>query len=77
MKKNIFYKNYPFKKNSEIKELLNIKYVDQKKNANVNINMLLNRVKVDKKNEKKKNFIFFSLGIFLIGLMGTFISIIR
>ena len=75
MKKNIFY-NYKL-----IKKNLNIKGLPQSQDINpkiiVDINKLLNRVKVDQHNEQKKNLIFFSLGILLLALMGTFILITR
>ena len=75
MKKNIFY-NYKL-----IKKNLNIKGLSQSQDINpkiiVDINKLLNRVKVDQHNEQKKNLIFFSLGILLLALMGTFILITR
>ena len=43
----------------------------------VDINKLLNRVKIDQKIEKKKKFIFFCLGLLLLGTMGSFVSIIN
>tara|TARA_B100000787_G_scaffold56204_1_gene40896 strand:- start:73 stop:300 length:228 start_codon:yes stop_codon:yes gene_type:complete len=43
----------------------------------VDINKLLNRVKIDERNEKKKKFIFFSLLILGLGFIGTFIAFIK
>jgi hypothetical protein len=43
----------------------------------VDINKLLNRVKINEYNEKKQQIIFFSLLILLIIAVGTSISIIR
>ena len=51
--------------------------LQKKQPTNVDINRLLNRVKVDQQSEKLKNFIFISLGILLLGLMGTFVLIVR
>ena len=43
----------------------------------VDINKLLNRVKIDERNEKKKKIIFFSLLILGLGFIGTFIAFIK
>ena len=74
MKKNIFYNDKFIKREVEIKVLPQLNDLYKKKN--VDINRLLNRVKVDQKIEKKKKIIFFSLGVLLLGLMGTFVTII-
>ena len=44
---------------------------------NVDINRILNRVKLDKKNEIKQQIIFYSLTIFTICLLGSLITIIK
>ena len=43
----------------------------------VDINKLLNRVKIDKRNENKKKFFFYSLTILALGFFLTFIMIIK
>ena len=43
-------------------------------NRNVDINKLLNRVKVEKKKETKEKIIFYSSVILALSLMGTFIA---
>jgi len=43
----------------------------------VNINMLLNRVKLEKKTEIKKKIIYYSLTISLLFLIGVFLTIVR
>ena len=43
----------------------------------VDINILLNRVKSEKRNELKKKIIFFSFTTFALSLFGTFIAIIK
>ena len=75
MKKNIFYNYRLIKKNININGLSQSQAINPK--IIVDINKLLNRVKVDQHNEQKKNLIFFSLGILLLVLMGTFVLIIR
>ncbi len=75
MKKNIFNEKVLPTKDIDINKFSYLQNAGQ--NRNVDINMLLNRVKVDQLIEKKKRFIFFSLGILLLALMGTFLSIIK
>ena len=43
----------------------------------VDINILLNKVKVEEKNQTKKKVIFYSLTIFMICLFGTLITNIK
>jgi|TARA_X000001036_G_scaffold430883_1_gene464273 hypothetical protein len=59
------YHNQPT--NNENKDLKNItvhNHLDHKKNVDVNI--LLNRVKLEKKNEKKKQIIFYSSTVLML-----------
>jgi hypothetical protein len=74
MQKGIFYNYRSNQKESEIKKISLLQNIEKK---NVNINSLLNRVKVDQQSEKKRNIIFFSLGISLLGFMAIFVTIIR
>ena len=73
MKSNIFYNYKSNEKNLKKKILLDL----SDKKVNVNINMLLNRVKIEKQNEKKYKIIFFSFGILLLIFMGLFVTITR
>ena len=57
------------------KNYIDTAYLDSKRV--VDINKLLNRVKVDKKNETKRQIIFFSSVVLLIGFLGTFITVIK
>ena len=57
------------------KNYIETSYLDPKRV--VDINKLLNRVKVDKKNETKRQIIFFSSVVLLIGFLGTFITVIK
>ena len=75
MKKNIFYNNRSNEINFEIKELFSLKIKNKK--INVDINKLLNRVKIDQQNEKKFKVVFFGSGILLLVFMGLFVSIAR
>ena len=75
MKKNIFNEKVLPTKDIDINKFSYLQNAGQ--NRNVDINMLLNRVKVDQLIEKEKSFMFFSLGILLLALMGTFLSIIK
>ena len=43
----------------------------------VDINKLLNRVKIDQKNETKRKFIFYSLTILGLSLLGTLITVLK
>ena len=43
----------------------------------VDINKLLNRVKIDQKNETKRKIIFYSLSTLALGLFSTLIMIIK
>ena len=75
MSKNYFhnYKSY-YKNNQKIKSL-KLPIIEVKKV--VDINILLNRVKIDKKNETKRKIIFFSYVTLSLGLFGTLIAILK
>tara|TARA_B100000767_G_C19569483_1_gene452591 strand:+ start:168 stop:401 length:234 start_codon:yes stop_codon:yes gene_type:complete len=77
MRKNIFYNNKTIDDNLTIKSSENLAIKIIKKSERVNINSLLNRVKIEKKNETKKKIIFFSFGILLLSLTGIFVTIVR
>ena len=57
------------------KKNIPFQYIDQKRI--VDINKLLNRVKIDQKNETKRKIIFYSLTTLALGLFSTFIIIIK
>ena len=52
-----------------------LQYIDQKRI--VDINKLLNAVRIEKKNETKKKIIFYSSVILALGLFSTLITIIK
>ena len=55
----------------------NTKFRNINHNVSVDVNKLLNRVKIKKKNENKKKVAFISFGILLLGFMGIFVTIIK
>ncbi|MDC1223996.1 hypothetical protein N8Z31_00660 [Pelagibacteraceae bacterium] len=70
----IFFHNYRIiDKNIRIKKSLSI--LPAKKKITVDINKLLNRVKIDKKNEVKQKFIYLSMTISILAFTGLLISI--
>ena len=75
MQKSYFH-NYKKSNKSDIQKKSNaISKLDTKEI--VDINILLNRVKTNKKNEMKRKIFFFSFTILTLSLFGTFILIIR
>jgi len=75
MLKNYFHNNKSIDENRGKKKNISDLYIDQKRI--VDINKLLNRVKVDKKNETKRKIIFYSSSILALSLFSTFIVIIK
>ena len=64
-----------FHKNKDQKKTIPLQYIDQKRI--VDINKLLNRVRIDKKNETKRQIIFYSAAILALTLFSTFIVAIK
>ncbi len=75
MFKSYFHNNKLLDENKSKKTLTQSSRINLK-NA-VDINILLNRVKLEEKNELKKKIIFFSFTTFALSLFGTFITIIK
>jgi hypothetical protein len=71
----IFDNNKSISKNKVQKKTIPVQYIDQKRI--VDINKLLNRVRMDKKNENKKKIIFYSLTILALGLFSTLITVVK
>ena len=71
----IFDNNKSISKNKVQKKTIPVQYIDQKRI--VDINRLLNRVRMDKKIETRKKIIFYSSAILALSLFSTFISIIK
>ena len=75
MLKTYYHNNKSISENKGQKKTIPFKYIDQKRI--VDINKLLNRVRMDKKNENKKQVIFYGLTILALGLFSTFITAIK
>ena len=75
MLKTYFYNNRSINKNKVQKKTIPVQYIDQKRI--VDINKLLNRVRIDKKNETKRKIIFYSSSILVISLFSTLIVTIK
>ena len=74
------YKTYfhDRKHNSEKKvqkKTIPLQYIDQKRV--VDINRLLNRLRIDKKNDIKKKAIFYCSTILMLGFFSAFIMIVK
>ena len=75
MQKVYFHNGKSIDQNINTKRLSEVKDVGEKQV--VDINKLLNRVKIDKKNETKQKIIFYSfviLGLFLLGALITLLK---
>ena len=75
MPKIYFHNNIVFKENKNKEQLYQNSNIDKKKVVDVNV--LLNKVKIKEKNEIKKKIIFFSFVTILLGIFATFITIIK
>ena len=75
MLKTNFHKNRPIDKNKGQKKTFPVQYIDQKRI--VDINKLLNRVRIDKKNETKRKIIFYSSSILVLSLFSILIVTIK
>ena len=74
MQKTYFYNHKSITEDLEIKKK---PQVNVNSKIRVDINKLLNRVKIEKKHETKKRFIFFGFGFTLVSLMGAFLIIVK
>ena len=70
-----FHNNKSIDQNINTKKLSKVQHIGEKQI--VDINKLLNRVKINQKNEIKKKIIFSSLSILTITLFVTFVSFIK
>jgi len=75
MPKVYFHSDKSIDQNLNTKRLSEAKYIAKKQV--VDINKLLNRVKIDKKNETKRKIIFYSFIILGLSLFGTFITLLK
>ena len=75
MPKVYFHNEKSIDQNINTKRLSEVQYVSKKQV--VDINKLLNRVKIDQKNETKRKIVFYSstvLGLFLLGTLIAFLK---
>jgi hypothetical protein len=70
-----FHNNKSIDPNINTKKLSKVKNISQKQV--VDINKLLNRIKIDHKNETKQKIIFYSLSILGLSLLGTLITFLK
>ena len=75
MRKVYFHNGKSIDQNINTKRLSEVQQVSEKQV--VDINKLLNRVKIDQKNETKRKFIFYSLTILSLSLLGTLITVLK
>ena len=75
MPKVYFHNKKSIDQNINTKRLSEARQIGEKQV--VNINKLLNRVKIDQKNEIKRKIIFYSFTIFGLSLIGTLIAVIK
>jgi hypothetical protein len=75
LQKNYFNNNKSIIKSKVKKKTIPVQFIDQKRI--VDINKLLNRVRMDKKNETKRKIIFYSSAILALSLFSTFIVVIK
>ena len=75
MPKVYFHNDKSIDQNLNTKRLSEAKYIV--KRQVVDINKLLNRVKINKKNETKRKIIFYSFIILGLSLFGTFITLLK
>ena len=75
MQKTYFHDSKHISEKKVQKKIIPLQYIDQKRI--VDINKLLNRVKIDQKNETKRKIIFYSLTTSTLVLFSTFIMIIK
>ena len=75
MRKVYFHNEKPIDQNTNKKRLSETQRISEKQV--VDINKLLNRVKVDKKNETKRKIIFYGLSILGLYLFGSLITFLK
>ena len=75
MQKTYFHDKKHISEKKVQKKTIPLKYIDQKRI--VDINKLLNRIKIDQKNEIKRKIIFFSFTVLGLSLLGTLIMFLK
>ena len=75
MQKTYFHNRKHTSEKKVQKKTIPLQYIERKRI--VDINKLLNRVRIDKKNETKRQIIFYSSAILALTLFSTFIVAIK
>ena len=75
MLKVYFHNGKSIDQNINTKRLSEAQHIGKKQV--VDINKLLNRVKIDQKNETKQKIIFYSLTVLGLSLLGTLITLLK
>ena len=75
MQKTYFHDNKHTSEKKFQKETITLQNIDQKRI--VDINKLLNSVKIDQKNETKRKIIFYSSTVLGLSLLGTLITVLN
>jgi len=75
MPKVYFHNGKSIDQNINTKRLSEAQHIDERQV--VDINKLLNRVKIDQKNEAKQKIIFYSFVILGLSLLGTLITFLK
>ena len=75
MPKVYFHNGRSIDQNINTKRLSEVQHVSEKQV--VDINKLLNRVKIDQKNETKRKIIFYSSTVLGLSLLGTLITVLK
>ena len=75
MRKVYFHNGKSIDQNINTKRLSEAQQVSEKQV--VDINKLLNRVKIDQKNETKRKIIFYSSTVLGLSLLGTLITLLK
>ena len=75
MRKVYFHNEKSIDQNINTKRLSEVQHIGEKKV--VDINKLLNRVKIDQKKETKRKIIFYSFVILGLSLLGTLITFLK
>ena len=75
MRKVYFHNKKPIDQNTNKERLSETQRISKKQV--VDINKLLNRVKIDKKNETKRKIIFYGLSISALCLFGSLITFLK
>ena len=75
MRKVYFHNEKSIDQNINTKRLSEAQHVNEKQV--VDINKLLNRVKIDQKNETKRKIIFYSSTVLGLSLLGTLITFLK